>query len=600
MSTIRYSTEEPVTFCREFDAKGLDPLAQPLGTTVYRDGSCLILKARRTRSGAIMLWYARMLKGTYEGSRRAGSCWQDMLIGDFAQISQGEARDAAKRIAERLRRETGRVEYCFACRTRFFTIWLPGGGTEMSLEPRLNPKFLLQRRELGDADLMAMHAYDTVKGRPKVVALSSHLAVRIHEKRWYTERVFIFTFTDGNGQTSRAEIGDLESMTLATARGIAERAARELALLPPGADRLAAAREAIQRNYAARISADGICELRTGRYAFQRRITVEIGREALERAAGPLDGRGPTWGELVRIWHAQWSKDKSESHASAVLRRIAKYTGRFDEAPAAELLERRELRNIVLALKSANENTAHSLLTGLNMVLDYAAALELVESNPLRKLKPLVRRRQSVPVKSLDPHDLAGGIRTFFRDYASRLKPPYRLLFEILFYTLLRTGELVKIRIGQIARDPRPGFMRLDTYCNKTLDSFSIPLTPYAQELFAAQERSLNGAGGGWYFPAKRDPKRHLDSRLIPAALNALGCQILKPHGIRAVGAAFFASRDDIQYQAGMACLQHSYTSGVHLRYDRTFLYEQRVGAMAKWSDFLQDSIGPYSALRRM
>lgn len=593
-----YKTGDPVTF-GDFDASTVDPQSLPQGTTIFRDGNCLLLKARRGVSGAIMLWYARTLRFTYDSGKRTGSCWQDMLIGDCAQLGQGEARAAAIYIADRLRREECRVDSDFACRTRFFTIFLPGGLTEMSSEPRLNSKLLMQRRELGDADLRELHAYDTVKGRPKIMSLSSHLAIRILEKRWYTERVFLFVFTDGKGQTGRCEIGDLDSMTLETAREIAGRVEGELALLPRRADRAAAAREAIQRHYAERLDTNGLCVVRQGRYSFQRRITVELSDPALE-ARMPPEAGATEWGRLVEIWFRQWSREKSTKYADQVRRRIWKYTGRFWSSDAGALLECGGLRNVVLAVKAANENAAHALLTDLNMILDYAAALELVPSNPLLKLKPIVRKRPSVPVKSLDPHDLRGGIRTFFRDYVSQLKPPYRILFEILFYTLLRTGELVKIKIGQILPDPRNGIRRLATFDNKTLHEFSIPLTPYAQELFAAQERSLNTARRIWYFPARSNPARHLDNALIPAALNATGCQILKLHGIRAAGAAFFASRSDIQYQAGMACLQHSYTTGVHMRYDRTFLYEQRIDAMQKWSDFLQEAAGPYSALERM
>ena len=134
----------------------------------------------------------------------------------------------------------------------------------------------------------------------------------------------------------------------------------------------------------------------------------------------------------------------------------------------------------------------------------------------------------------------------------------------------------------------------------KTLKEFSIPLTQYAQKLIKVIMECRNGDDGeGWLIPSVRDPEKAMPSDRFSHLLQKAGCEILVPHGIRSVGASFFAQHTtEIPYEVGVACLQHIYTTSVHLRYDRTFLYEPRKKAMQVWSDYLEKTIGKYSVLK--
>ena len=309
---------------------------------------------------------------------------------------------------------------------------------------------------------------------------------------------------------------------------------------------------------------------------------------------------GTTLRTVFTEWLEIWGKGVGLVHRNNVEKTVNKYLSALMDRTIKEVVEDRSTFSILLCLNKINAGLAHSLLSYLCRIVDYAIVTKVTDLsfNSLVSLKEIIKKPAYERQKSLDPFNLDENLQLVFKQYISPMKTVYRALFELLFYTLLRVAELTSIKRCNIFFEEPIG--RLVVVKTKTLKEFSIPLTQYAQNLIKVIMECRNGDDGeGWLIPSVRDPEKAMPSDRFSHLLQKAGCEILVPHGIRSVGASFFAQHTtEIPYEVGVACLQHIYTTSVHLRYDRTFLYEPRKKAMQVWSDYLEKTIGKYSVLK--
>lgn len=440
-----------------------------------------------------------------------------------------------------------------------------------------------------------------------------NLAVSIKELILEIKRKYVFLTTNENGNTIKIALGNVESLSFQTAKKLRDYIIEKLSLNYSDTKKVYI--ERVVRDFYKRLNSNDSF-IKLSKSPLQpplqsKRIYItpdavnsiyeEYNRfmnEDFKLNVSHIHQSGFSLKEAFSFWFFHWSKTVGEKYAKTTSNLVDKYLRDFMDMNFQELLDQFILGDIVLGLEKINANIARKLLNTIDTIADYSIAIKKIKNNPIKTLKQIVKKRKPIHVKTLNPYALENEISHLFSVYIYNMSTTYRIIYELLFYTLLRSGELLKIKKNQVIFD-NDGLGRLITYQNKTLAEFSIPLTKYAQDLFRLQIARDN-SGSEYLFPRRTNPCRSINNVLLNDALHRTQCDIIVPHGIRSVGASFFAhNAKEVAYEIGMACLQHSYATKAHLAYDRTFLYEPRKIAMQLWSDYLEKNIGLASVLRK-
>ncbi len=526
------------------------------------------IKMKKLRKGCRNAPYKRLLK-----------------IGNFADLTLTQAREKTKKIIERTR-ESGRLHYRKSSND---STWLfRDDGTKVLFFGK--PSFL----SFSDVTQEAIYSLQCPPSKGEVsVTIGPHLFVVVRNTLTGTSRQYMYRYTCGN-MPRAFRLADAASISLEDAQGMAREVTRRFASVPrsqrnDGLGRDAADSYLCRRAVSRRPLPAANCNRVILSEGAVRQILCNVCPGGFCTSSGEV-----SLGKVVDRWVACWEKNITKTYRDRSLSFFRSYLGDFWDSGLQSLVERRVLKDLVMALGAVDGKKARRLFSMLCMVLDYAVAIDVIEFNSLHSLGRFLRRPTPEFMPSLDPLHLETDIKALFANHVVRMSPYHRVFFELLLYTLLRPGELAKTRTAWVDF----GEGRIYTRSNKTLKEFIVPLAPYGRKLLEL----LGGMvpPGEFLFPAVRGKGlKHLDTGNVSRDLRRAGCDYFCLHGCRSVGGSFFAQEiQTVPYEVGMACLQHNYTSVAHSRYDRTFMLHPREGAMAHWSAFLEDAIGRWSILR--
>lgn len=586
----------------DFNSKSIKFENLNFGTTIIKDGNYLRLKIQKNDRYITLRWFVRIpIKNAETGKPSA----RNFLIGCWSKISQDEARIQTHKVIESIK-----ISNQFPTETvknKLFTAFTDEGD-EVEYTNHFSPH---KKNVLSDEDVKKIRATDNHKGKREIM-VRPNLNLVIREGKNTTTRIYQLIFRNKFDKKSTViPLGDANQISIESAMKIREYLNIKIALYKAGSKRIYI-QKALEEYF------DSARNLSSDEVEIQNRVLdnskiVYVTKSAIESLFSnlikinsdflPSDDDAKkygslTWYKVFNEWYDYWSGNVTENTKNEVKRNVVRFTQQVFYLPIEKILDKRLFNEIILALNKINQNSASILLKILVRILNYAQALNYINSNPLEPLKSIIKRKKSVPRLSLSPFNLQAEIHLLFKSYISKMQTKYRIIFELLFYTLLRSNELLKIKKCQLNfLDDTP---RLDTYLNKTLKEFSIPLTDYAVNLVKLLVKIDTSESVYLFSNLNKNKNNRIHGARLANKLKEMNCNMIVPHGIRSVGAAFFSQNiKEIPYQVGMACLQHNYTTSVHLVYDRTFLYEPRKEAMKLWSNFLEDSIGEFSVLKQ-
>ena len=291
-----------------------------------------------------------------------------------------------------------------------------------------------------------------------------------------------------------------------------------------------------------------------------------------------------TFGAIFEQWYARKAPGFSESTRAAVTNRMARHVlpvigGRpIGEITAAELL--RLLEGIVEAGK---HETAAKCKNYIAQVFDFAALLDLVQSNPARALrgvlpKPEVRH---MPAPTDDVQRLAQILQAV---WGYRGAHSVRAALRVLPFVFVRPGELRTMRWADIdftAKEWR-------FISSKKKRPHTVPLARQVIEELEAL-RPFTG-GSEWVFQGERRG-RPISENTLGAAYRTLGipAEELVAHGWRAVARTLLHERLGYPPEVIEAQLSHSLpgTGGLGESYLRALFIEHRRAMMQEWADYL-------------
>lgn len=306
----------------------------------------------------------------------------------------------------------------------------------------------------------------------------------------------------------------------------------------------------------------------------------------------------PSLNDAIEQWFKIWSQERQLDHTKKVYRVLHKYlepvlgvpVNAFDHPTTFAVLER---------VYAASPSRCRFLMLYLRNALVYARNRGWIHEVPnfTYMCKTFKKKSKTQHQQTLSGRNLRSELKILFGTVVMRMPFLIRAYVELLFFTLLRPGELLRLKWDDVYIDHPDdcGNFFLHVGQTKIGNSFDVPLTPYARDILQKIRRSSRSE---YVFSGHFDPKTHIGYSTIAGWMKKL-CGFFTLHGSRAAGATWMAMHmDDFPYEVAMTFLNHRYTSKVHKAYERTdMLYEIRGQKIKVWSDFLQQSIGSYSVL---
>lgn len=312
-------------------------------------------------------------------------------------------------------------------------------------------------------------------------------------------------------------------------------------------------------------------------------------------------------------------KDPSLEKRLAKAAKVAASTNTFDDALAAELLDkkRREgkaettiaklewlmsLARPAIGARPIREITAPEILTALRTVesrgrhetalrlratigevFRYAVATGRAEADPTSALKgaltaPTVQHRAAI----IEPKALGGLLRAIAAYEGS---PETRAALELLALTFVRPGELRAAEWAEFDLDAAVWSIPAEKM--KMKRPHRVPLAPRA--LAILRELQTITGHGKFLFPSVRSAARCMSENTINAALRRMGFakDEMTGHGFRAVASSLQNESGKWNADAIEAQLAHVENDAVRRAYHRADYWIERVSMMSFWADQL-------------
>lgn len=307
-------------------------------------------------------------------------------------------------------------------------------------------------------------------------------------------------------------------------------------------------------------------------------------REKEERKAAALN----TFEHLSRQWHAANLRRWKENHAARVLRYLE-----AEVFPAIGAMPIQEIR--VTHIKALLDgimtrgvhNTAEKIREWTAAVFDYAAMLEITESNPARILRQYIPPKPATNRPALPREELTEFYRRLIPADVEHSNRIGLLLIMLVFVrnTELRGGKWEEIDF-QVGTWTIPA-ERMKHEKTAPKPPHVIPLADWPLELLA-ELREITGHTP-YLFPSRTKAEGFISENTLGKIMNGMGYKgRATPHGFRALASSILNEQgynpDAIERQ-----LAHVEEDRIRAAYNRADYMDERREMMQWYSDYLRE-----------
>ena len=307
-------------------------------------------------------------------------------------------------------------------------------------------------------------------------------------------------------------------------------------------------------------------------------------REKEERKAAALN----TFEHLSRQWHTANLRRWKENHAARVLRYLE-----AEVFPAIGAMPIQEIR--VTHIKALLDgimtrgvhNTAEKIREWTAAVFDYAAMLEITESNPARILRQYIPPRPATNRPALPCEELTEFYRRLIPADVEHSNRIGLLLIMLVFVrnTELRGGKWEEIDFQAGTWTIPAERMKHEKTAPKP--PHVIPLADWPLELLA-ELREITGHTP-YLFPSRTKAEGFISENTLGKIMNSMGYKgRATPHGFRALASSILNEQgfnpDAIERQ-----LAHVEEDRIRAAYNRADYMDERREMMQWYSDYLRE-----------
>ena len=291
-----------------------------------------------------------------------------------------------------------------------------------------------------------------------------------------------------------------------------------------------------------------------------------------------------TFEALAREWWANWKGDRTERHASYVLRRL--------EADVFPAIGKKPISTVrprdVIAVARAIEqrgalDIAKRALETIGQVFRYGIQTERLEINPSANLSGVVKARAKTNYARLSEKELPelmGKIANYSRDGGAQIT---RIALQLMALTFVRTGELIAARWEEF--DLERAQWRIPAERMKMREPHIVPLAK--QALAQLAELKIVTGHSVLLFPGERDHAKPMSNNTILFALYRMGYHSrMTGHGFRGI-ASTLLHEQDFDHNHIEVQLAHKERNAVSAAYNHAAYLPQRLKMMQDWADYL-------------
>lgn len=233
--------------------------------------------------------------------------------------------------------------------------------------------------------------------------------------------------------------------------------------------------------------------------------------------------------------------------------------------------------------QSGKRATAKRCLMRIREIFDLAVCAGYVLHNPIAGVSRLFKAPKKTPRPSLPWCELPAVIDVICQNANKHLQ----LIFFFSLYSMLRPGEVVKLRWVWIKQDCLT--IPAEHMKMKMKRLHRVPLTAYALPSLNEAKNTSKHKRSSYVFPGQKSSK-HANSQILTNFMrqNSFFKNRLVPHGLRSIARSWMADHN-VSYEVAEACLAHIVGSSVSRAYQRSDFFEARMQIHKQWDGFIQD-----------
>ena len=313
--------------------------------------------------------------------------------------------------------------------------------------------------------------------------------------------------------------------------------------------------------------------------ALANRALVRAGRD-------PLEGRRrrvtmPTFGEAAeQVWNDNRPGWRHARHAHDWMSSMARYVFPYVGDKPISSVTKREILDTLQRIWHSRPETARRVRQRINVVMDWAVAMDYRSDNPCKRLDLVLGQQKNVVehMRALPHREVAAAIRKIWSTGATR---PVKLAFEFLVLTAARSGEVRGARWAEI--DLQACVWTIPAKRMKSNREHRIPLCRRSMEILDAA-RELGNGRSPLVFPSRGG--KPISINRLPLVLHSLNIEAV-PHGFRSSFRDWAAEETDHPREVIESALAHVVGNQTESAYARSDLFERRRRLMNEWAAYL-------------
>ena len=295
-----------------------------------------------------------------------------------------------------------------------------------------------------------------------------------------------------------------------------------------------------------------------------------------------------TFESIARRWHSDNLRRWKENHAARVIRYLEAEVFPAIGAMQIQEIKAAHIKALLDGIMTRGvHNTAEKIREWTAAVFDYAAMLEITESNPARILRQYIPPKPATNRPALPREELTEFYRRLMLADVEHSNRIGLLLIMLVFVrnTELRGGKWEEIDFQSAAWTIPAERMKHEKTAPKS--PHVIPLADWPLELLA-ELREITGRTP-YLFPSRTKAEGFISENTLGKIMNSMGYKgRATPHGFRALASSILNEQgynpDAIERQ-----LAHVEEDRIRAAYNRADYMDERREMMQWYSDYLRE-----------
>lgn len=294
---------------------------------------------------------------------------------------------------------------------------------------------------------------------------------------------------------------------------------------------------------------------------------------------------------VAREWHAKFTTDQSQSHATRNLRRLELHVFPYIGGRPVSLVEPPETLELLQRIeKKGTIETAHRVRSIIGQVMRYAIATGRAQRDVSADLRGAIRPASTRHHAAVtDPAGIGALLRASYGYTGTAVVSAALKLAPLVFQ---RPGEIRHAEWGEFDFVEKmwtipPGRMKRRKEGKVNGAAHLVPLSAQAIEIL--QEIQLLTGRGRYVFPSARGIKRPMSDMAVSAAFKRMGidADVAVPHGWRATARTVAVEVLKVPAEIVELQLAHEVKDSLGRAYNRTQWIQERRELMQRWANHL-------------